>query len=33
VAIVSMSVGSIGLVSNLTERDGIFYSAFSITQD
>jgi hypothetical protein len=29
VAIVSMSVGSIGLVSNLTERDGTFYSACS----
>ncbi|MCS3866950.1 hypothetical protein GGP82_003533 [Salinibacter ruber] len=32
-AIAGMSVGSIGLVSNLTERDGIFYSACSITQD
>ncbi len=33
VAIAGMSVGSIGLVSNLTERGGIFYSACSITQD
>jgi hypothetical protein len=33
VAIAGMSVGSIGLVSSLTERDGIFYSACSITQN
>jgi hypothetical protein len=28
-----MSVGSIGLASNLAKRDGFFYSLTSITQD